>query len=129
MKEKIQALHLKKGDYVVVAGGVLAILGLRPTNDIDLVVSQEMFNKLKSLPDWQVDYFNDQEVLKNDPYDVGVSFDGANLETLLLDSLSRDGVEYMNPERLLNWKQKMNREKDQRDITLLLKYLSQHKTG
>lgn len=39
-------LDLSRGEYVVIGGGLLNALGVRPAKDVDLLVSQAVFDKL-----------------------------------------------------------------------------------
>ena len=43
---ELQALKLPSGQYVVVGGAALAIRDIRDTDDIDLVVTQQLFDEL-----------------------------------------------------------------------------------
>ena len=45
--QKVKELNLPEGSYVVEGSGVLDVLGIREANDIDLVVSPEVYEKLK----------------------------------------------------------------------------------
>lgn len=44
---KVQSLNLPRGSYVVFGSCPLAVLGIREANDIDLMVSKELFEDLK----------------------------------------------------------------------------------
>ncbi|MBI3626670.1 hypothetical protein HY224_01340 [Candidatus Uhrbacteria bacterium] len=46
---KVKALNLPKNSYIVFGSCPLAIAGLREANDIDLLVSEEIFLKLKTV--------------------------------------------------------------------------------
>lgn len=53
--DEFRALGLPPGEYAIVSGGVLAIRGIRETNDIDAVVSKKMWNKLKNVNDVRIE--------------------------------------------------------------------------
>jgi hypothetical protein len=124
---KTKKLGLPANEFVVVAGSAMAARGLRKTNDIDLVVSVPIFEKLKT-EGWEEQFHDDgSSVLINGIYDVGTGWDNPdnkpNLESLLQDSDHINGVAVLRPERILRWKKRMNRPKDQMDIELLEAYL------
>ena len=47
--EMVKSLGLNINDYVVIGGGVLEVLDLRQTVDVDLVVSKSIYGKFKDL--------------------------------------------------------------------------------
>jgi len=55
--ERVQPLELPAVDYIVIGSGVLDALGLRPANDIDLVVSEPLFGRLRQRG-WEADVKN-----------------------------------------------------------------------
>jgi len=119
----IRQLGLPDGQYVIVGGGLLVALGLLDWDgDIDVCISQEVFDTFKN-EGWQQEEWQGKPVLKNGIYDVGVDFGGWSLEELLADALIIRGMPFINPEKLITWKQQMNRPKDVEHVALLQKYL------
>lgn len=121
--QRIRQLGLPDGQYVVVGGGLLVALGLLEWDeDIDICVSEEVFASYKN-EGWQQEEWQGKPVLKDDIYDIGVGFGEWSLEDLLADALIIRGMPFINPAKLLAWKQLMNRPKDAEHIALLQKYL------
>jgi hypothetical protein len=123
--QKIRQLGLPDGEYVIVGGGVLAALGLQEWNgDIDICVSAEVFESFEG-QGWKQEEAEGKMVLKHDDYDLGVGFAEWSLEDLLADALEVRGIRFISPAKLLEWKRRMNRPKDEAHIALLEKYLKQ----
>jgi len=41
--ERVKKLNLPLGEYVVIGGGILEALGIRNTNDVDIIVVPKLF--------------------------------------------------------------------------------------
>ncbi|MBQ6160416.1 MAG: hypothetical protein IJK24_05690 [Oscillospiraceae bacterium] len=113
--EKLRALPWEPGDYWVITGAAMVLYGLRErTHDIDLGCTSKLADALEAegLPCRVMEdgnrWFQPEdsvEVFENWIYDRIVSVDG-------LPVLSLEG--------LLEMKRSLGREKDRRDIRLLL---------
>lgn len=44
---EVEKLNLRKNEFVVLGSGILAALGIRNADDIDLLIQPELFEKLK----------------------------------------------------------------------------------
>ena len=125
--ERAEALNLPPTDYIITCSGVLDVLNLREASDIDLVVSEPLFERLKA-SGWRetVSMLGDRALLS-----VGVEaflvWDNStpvpNLAELKETEMVVDGVPFVAPERLIAWKRQLNRPKDQRDVELLQQWL------
>lgn len=129
---KLKELNLPEGSYVVVASGILQAHGIRPTQDIDLIVSQEVYDHYLNQGWAQKQNPDGTTALVNDVFDIGLSWDDPNNDPNLQDILRGaewiDGVPYANLKRVLKWKRFMLREKDFRDIKLIEDYLATRTT-
>ncbi len=128
IKAKIIDLSLPKNSFVVVGSGILAVLGLRQSDDIDLIVTKELFEKLK-IEGWETSYWQDQVVLKKDVYDVGTTWLGQTLEELLPNAQTINGIPFLSLTDLRQWKTMMGRPKDLKDIALIDAYTSRSTKG
>lgn len=132
--ERVRALNLPVTDYIVTCSGVLDALGLREASDIDLVVSEPLFEQLKS-SGWHegISMLGDRELL-NDGVEAFLVWDNEtpepNLTELKATEMVIDGIPFVSPERVMHWKRHLNRPKDQRDVMLLQQWLrsKQHRT-
>lgn len=126
MIETIKQLNLPTGEFVVVGSGLLDALDLRTSDDVDLVVSEDLYNRLKA-GGWQSENKSWGELISKSPVEAMLSWDstdgGNNLADLIQTSVSINGINFVSPKRLLAWKRKKNRPKGQKDIELLEKYL------
>ncbi len=114
---------------MVCGSAILELFGIRNAEDIDLLVSPELFAELESIRGW----------IRNPKYPTGIdSLDqkaGAkqsldfmkenyNLEELLPNAYLHDGIHFMSLEMLMEAKIQLGREKDLQDIKLIAEYLS-----
>ena len=125
--QKVKELNLPDGSYVVEGSAVMDILGIRKARDIDLVVSKEVYTKLKQDREWKEGFLHDTNFLAKDIYEIWLEWDSKdnepNLEELLKDAHVIDGVPFVNIKRLLGWKKRRKLEKDLVDIKLIEEYL------
>ncbi len=123
---RFQELGLPADQCVVIGSGILDALGLRESDDIDLVVSSDVFATLQADGSWTAkEKHNDIVLLKDDAevwQDWGAD-EEASFLSLYENSVIIDGVHFVNPQFLLAWKKQQSREKDVKDIQLLEEYL------
>ncbi len=120
---ELRALSLPEDQYVVVGGGVLALLELRDTEDIDLVVTEGLFNQLHE-QGWRAKTRpNGKPGLK---LSVIEAYLDVNCETferstswLLEHAQVLDGIPTIDLETLAGFKAGYGRPKDLLDLALL----------
>lgn len=115
----IENLNLPQDEYYILSSGVLVLYGLRDlAGDLDLCVSEELFNSLKEKYNIKEEDKNSCGFYKlNDLVEVVVE----NKKNFTRDF--KDGYPVETLERILKFKKKVNRPKDQRDIIKLEEYL------
>ena len=130
MLDRVRALSLPEGEYIVIGSGVMDALGLRESQDVDLVVSSQLFIELRSRG-WKKFIEHDQQVLKYSDAEAWTtwSYNGKDLELIeLLDhTMQIEDINFISPQFLKNWKTEKSRPKDLADIELLKEYLSHDK--
>ncbi len=117
--KKLDELNLDKNNYCIIASGSMLMHNLRDNcNDIDIKVTEELFQKL-------LDKYNMKQSDRYDyVYELGDidvncrNFDRNNIEFV-------DGYPVEKLELQLNWMLKNNRPKDQEKIKILQEYLKQ----
>jgi hypothetical protein len=119
--DKINDLNLPKNSFVVVGSGILVALGIRESSDIDLIVSQEVYD-LFDAAGWDHDNWSDQVVLKKDVFEIGRDWYGQNVEQLLKHVQYVDGVPYLSLDEVYEWKKRLRRNKDLVDLKLIDSY-------
>lgn len=87
-----------KNSCIVVASGVLGALNIRESNDIDLVISHQLYGQPKKTLE-EVDK-GSYKVLINSPFEARLSWDSinekVNLKILLDDALYIDDVPFVD---------------------------------
>lgn len=122
--QKLEKLNLPKDKFVVFGSAVLAAHGIRGARDLDLVVTRDLFDKLTekfpldNLEDGSPRILIDEIEIMRDP---GFGFD---TEEWIKNADVIDGVRFVRLEDLMEWKKKMGREKDLKDIKLIEDYLN-----
>ena len=129
--QKIKKLSLPENSYVVFGSGPLLLRGIRGCDDIDLLVSEEIYEKLK-LGGWaEKTHCTEKNVLVNGIYEVGKDWVFGNynpaLGKLLATADRFEGVPFANLEEVLKWKTAYGRKKDHKDIMLIRKYFCKGK--
>lgn len=131
--QNIKQLDLPLDQLVVIGGGVLDALNLRPAGDIDLVLAPELFAHLVTQPDWQVavkhglDTPQGELTITQGDTEAFLSWGSEgrpNFATLYENGMIIDGVCFANPQVVIDWKRRRGSDKDMRDIALLEEYIA-----
>ena len=118
----LEKLHFPKDEYYVLSGASLVLRGIRKeANDLDLCISEELFNEIK-------DKYNLAEGNKNE---CGFYKINDNLEIVVnkKEDFKMEIGEKYNLEDLqtiLDFKIKRNKPKDQKDIENIKKHLEKN---
>lgn len=120
--------HIKAKDFIISAGGACVMHGIRnETNDMDMAVPEELFNKLLKSGKYKTHtftgWFSDlrTSIEYNEYIDLHIGDIVVKKENQ--DIVFIDGVCCYSAETLLKQKIKMNRPKDQEDIIKLKEIL------
>lgn len=119
--EELKKLDLPYDSFVVVGSGILGALNIRESADIDLIVSQEVYDRLE-LEGWDHGKWDEQVVLKKDLFDVGRIWFGDPVDALIKKAQYIDGIPYLSLDDVFAWKKVAGREKDLRDLMLISAY-------
>jgi hypothetical protein len=140
---KFNSLGFDKNDWVVSGGGVLYICGIRSTNDLDVQMRPEVFDKLKKSGKYKTTEITKGDITytKVNISDVIEVYDNTELLTFYLksfDDILDSSFPYKFYDRLTNlvevnvtdlltirdWKKILGREKDIKDVDLINDYIS-----
>jgi hypothetical protein len=120
---KVKALNLPQDSYVVFGSCPMAAAGIREANDIDLLVSNEIFEKLKH-DGWQeLRKSSDDIPLIYDVFEAHNTWNFSSyqptLKTLISGASVLDGIPFASLGEVRKWKLSSGRPKDLRDIELI----------
>jgi len=122
--DMVKRLDLPANSYVVIGGGVMEALGLRETNDVDLVVTKRTYDHFRA-KGWR-EYVQDdgKRLLSHHGYQIMLTFVGKNMSELRENAFTISGVRFMSLDDLITCKQTIGRKKDLEDIKLIRRYQS-----
>lgn len=125
---KVKTLNLPKHTYVVFGSCPLAIAEIREANDIDLLVTEEIFMKLKKMGWRQLQKSPNDHPLIHDVFEVHNNWDFSSYNPtwkhLLTSATIVDGVPFASLGEVRKWKAASGRPKDLIDIKLIDEYLA-----
>ena len=131
-KDELTNLNLNKENSIVIGSGILQALGIRKSNDIDLVVDRNVFDLLKNSEKFTLTENRGKTILQNNIFDIGTEWNvlgkSYKLGDLLTDSVVIDNVRYITLDFLYAVKKswitgdKVPRDKDINDIKLIERY-------
>ena len=129
--ERVKALDLPLEQIIVIASGVLDVLGIRKASDVDLAVAPELFESFadndsweKHEAEWGTVYYRNSDCEAWSGWELPDGT-GVSYVELLPDTIEVDGIRYMSPQYVRQWKALKGRDKDLQDIALIDAYLSQ----
>lgn len=131
-EEELSKYSLNPDNCVVIGSRILYELGMRDSNDIDVVVEEKKLNDLIQEFDFDIvddptsaRLFTDGKIEISDM--LYIRHDGKEIqipyEKLVEESCIINGVRYITPEFLLKVKEEWNRDKDRKDIEFLKEFL------
>ena len=125
--QRIAELNLPLGQYVVIGGGILEVLGIRDTKDLDIVVTQELFEKLRQSKNYNEEMRWGKVFLIGDGIEIGVRLEWEHYHCTTEEAIKTAtvirGIPFLNLEETIKFKKAMGREKDFKDIVLIEDYL------
>jgi len=132
-KEILKTFNLDEHNSIVIGSGILQALGIRPSNDIDLVVTNDIYASLKDSGSFKVTENHGREILAGDRLEIGADWFvlGKSYTFTDLEAVSTviDGVRYNSLDFLLQVKQSwvlhdaVVRQKDIDDVKLIKLHL------
>lgn len=137
ISDRVKALNFPQGEYVVV-GGAMEAHGIREASDLDIVVTESLFEQLIAegwpvceCENCRIEWKNGstRRMLKKPGVDILSDYSWKDLYNpdtakLLKNADVIDGVPYVQLTELLKWKKVAGREKDLRDVALLEAFLN-----
>jgi hypothetical protein len=124
--QRVKELNLPIGEYAIFGSGPMGIRNLREMHDIDLIVSDRIFNEYSNKQEWRIkEIYGYRDWLKNDNLEIEMGRDwheGWDVEGMIREAEIIDGLPFVKLEYLIKWKSFFGREKDLKDVELIKKY-------
>jgi len=125
--QKLKKLNLPKGKYVIFGSGPMCVRGLRKCDDLDVIVTEDIYNDLKSRSDFKIGHRKESgnEFLEKDGIEIYQNWypDDWHVKNLIQEAEIIDGFPFVKLEEVLKWKMIKRRDKDIEDIKLIKEYL------
>lgn len=120
---ELDSLNLPKDHYAITSSGCMAVRGIREAGDIDVVLSDQLWNQLA--PNHEIVETPIGKKMKPSDNVEGLGqFKSSPTSAEMLENIDEiDGHQYVNLKLVRDLKQLMGREKDKRDILLIDTYL------
>lgn len=130
--KEIAKLNFPPDQYIIVGSGIMAVKGIREANDLDIIVTPELFEKCKiegwEIHPWTKEGIPGKEWLKKGIIDLYVQLSlkggGVSAKELLRDAEFINSVPFITLENHMKYKAEFGRPQDLADIQMIKDYLS-----
>src|SRR5260221_7563462 len=123
--ERVRKFNLPKDHYAVFGSALLDVWGFRTANDLDIIVTPELYKKLKA-EGWQEKSGNGFDILSKDDANVTTVQDkptdgnyNPDRLQLIREAVEINGIPFVRVEEVIACKTAYNRPKDINDIKML----------
>ena len=123
IKNKLTSLGISSTEPIIVGSSILDMLGIRPSNDVDLLISKETFYKIASHGHEILQRPDGSEKIEVDDIELMHDWHGKKVSDAAIKTTVIDGIKFMSIEEVRRWKALLDRSKDQADILLIDKHL------
>ncbi len=128
--ERVKKFNLPAGEYAVFGSSLLDVWGIRRADDLDIIVTPELFAKLKMDSSWKDDSGDGYDLLTKDDADVTTTQDQPTNGNycpdrlqLIKDAVLINEVPFVRVEEVIACKTDYNRPKDLEDIKAIENYV------
>ncbi|MEI6553674.1 MAG: hypothetical protein WCO09_03835 [bacterium] len=125
--QRVKALNLPTGEFYVCGSAIMDVLGIRKAEDIDILVSPRLYEKLEKEDGWKkhpkYNILQDKDKICGAKVTLDFMKENYSLDEVLPLATIVEGIPFMGLEMLINAKRQMGREKDFADIKLIEEYL------
>ena len=129
--QRVKDLNLPIGEYAIFGSGPMGIRNLREMHDIDLIVSDRIFNEYLNKQGWEIkEIYGYRDWLKNESLEIEMGRDwheGWDVEGMIREADIIDGLPFVKLDYLIRWKKFFGREKDLKDVELIENFLNHEK--
>lgn len=130
--KEVAKLNFPAGEYLIVGSGIMAVKGIRPAYDLDILVTERLFETCKSSGCWEIKPWtkvgmNGKEWLRKDKVELLLHLDskekGLTAKRLMEEAEIVQDIPFLSLKQLMGFKATYGRQKDFNDIELILNYL------
>jgi hypothetical protein len=131
LMNKVHELGLPLGHYVVFGSGLLAVFNLRAVNDIDIFVTEAIFEALNQSGLYKSCSDRRGVRLVRDAVEVWSAWGPGewDIEELIKQAVIIDGIPFVGLQTVLQWKKQRieltDNFKDKEDVPMIESYLAQ----
>ncbi len=123
--QRVKELGLPIDKYALFGSAPLGVRGFRDCHDIDIIVTEDLWNEYKS-KNWEVRTMpHGSQGLLNGEVELWKDWKPGqwDIEQLIREAEIIDGLPFVKLERVLEWKRLSGRDKDLKDIEIIEKFL------
>lgn len=120
--QRVKDLNLPLGEYAIFGSGPMGVRGIREMGDVDIIVTQKLWDNFINKPDWEQRQVDDLDGIKNEKLNIEIWKDwwiGWNVEQMIKEAEIIGGLAFVNLEMMIEWKTLIAREKDLKDLKLI----------
>jgi hypothetical protein len=119
---ELKALDLKIGEFAVFGSGPMAVRGIRDVHDLDIIVKKDLWKELlKKYPLSLSSCGNYLKIGNIEVYKDWIGFSGKT-DKIINSAQIIKKIPYIQLKYVIEWKEKMKRKKDLKDLELIEKY-------
>ena len=122
---KVKEIGLPLGKYAIFGSGPMGIRELRECRDLDIIVTEDIYNIYKNNSGWELKKCDKSEYLEKDNIELWKNWSPSdwNINQLIKNAEIIDDLPFVRLEEVLRWKKILGREKDLEDIKIIERYL------
>ena len=127
--QRVKELKLPMGKYVLFGSAPLGIRGLKDCHDIDIVVTEDLWNEYKN-KGWKIKIMpHGGQYLKNNEIELWKDWKPGqwDIERLIKEAEIISELPFVKLEYIIEWKKLNGREKDLKDIEVAEQFLRTQK--
>jgi len=126
--QKVKELKLPENKYALFGSAPMGIRGLKECSDIDLVVTEDLWQEFKNKQGWEYKITeNSVEYIQNSDSNIEIWHDWRpwyqDVMPFIDNSEIIDDLPFVRLEHVLEWKRKFGRERDLKDVEIIEKFL------
>jgi len=124
--KRLRDLGLPKGCFAIFGSGPMGIRNIIDCNDLDVIVTKEVYSDMKKTGDWEIKNNEFCEYLEKDGIEIYMSWHPASWDIcrLIQGAEVIDGLPFVKLSQVIEWKTTRDSEKDGRHLGLISSFLS-----